>query len=1031
MLMSLKDWKEEPHMLIMQALVRRMAAITKDEVPTLTSWQSREICKQVRRLRGLGERYSTAAEGNTAAKNVVEALFSAASSPDGVKLRKQLVLCSKDLRPFLTSDQHALLSKFARYVVSDLESTEGKTLSLHNGTAQQKWEVLASACATFQSTDVNAATAAATSTVEMLAHVKITAENMTPIRIALLHLLSGLATVRIDASLALALQEKCIEFVEFVLSVLGVDGTDFTVRSLSTQTASYSLHIATQAAAQIPATCDDAAVHERGAVWLTLLPRLIEALCARLPEEPLLECVATTLRKIDASLRFIHLKRTPQVVVERAIIAGSLVLRMTTKSLETIPVDFRDVFHGGLLRMISKMDETSNEYEWSSIALDAKVDVTKKLVDLVFLPLRRDSSNVAHEDDGLLETMENPQDLITCASLHGNDEQFSRCVRLLSSPTCAWTQNLFDVSSNGKRSTSSVATWGATQVDRWRTLFIKCRRARTNMQGTGIAHDRADAIQRAMIRSLFGSLHQSIERCSPDFDHNNTPTSARSLQRTGKGLDIAAVEAFLTFVAHGAVPDSSCETSPFRDIFFRVPLVQALLRATAPNSNIGLLLVKLVSVSWDKNSDLRRDLLSVISRETPKGFYSSRSSSDSRGTTPIVSLPVVIESLASVCVTIGFEPSMVEMFEGPINNALVKFRNQRNARSPNIILSRHDIVQVLFKAAEAYVILAKHFRTKHARTMGELLCSTVELLISQFLANPAQYLVTAEGSRTLATRLFRFGIAITTSPLPRLSQARLHDVIIASLHIAFQRGETLCTKDEMMAHDRDQAVTWSSMMVHGARKAQFLIDLGKQPDRVRGAGTHTTSVGTISDGAKAIRFLMMYQMVVNAAISASRRHDLSCSASIIGKLSLHEALCVAQVDATLHILLEHQRTIRLLSSTNMLAKKPLMRSLTSDVLEAYITGLEKLSRDKNSNESSDDGKSSRGQNRGLSVLEHSAFVTDSALISFELSSHAGFTTEQRSRLLSLLLELVQRDETRGKQRARLSEIVARGEVLFV
>jgi hypothetical protein len=227
----------------------------------------------------------------------------------------------------------------------------------------------------------------------------------------------------------------------------------------------------------------------------------------------------------------------------------------------------------------------------------------------------------------------------------------------------------------------------------------------------------------------------------------------------------------------------------------------------------------------------------------------------------------------------------------------------------------------------------------------------------------------------------------------------------------------------------------------------------KQPDRFRASGS------AIADPSRTIKYLVWYQSLVMRLIAtslpqttlrgASSARSTTSSIQFRG-LSLYEILSVFQLDAALFALLEHQRTIRLMSSTNVLSKKPLMRLISQDMREMYICALEKLIRFSSDGNGSGLGITRRDVNAAPNArghedpqdeeqkdinifcrgLERPSFVTESALVALELSPHAGFTSEQRERLVVLLIAAFDSEGFRGKHKGYLTEILAKGEMLY-
>lgn len=1041
---------------MLAALIRRVALVTEEELLGLHKAELYRLCRNLRTLRRFGDHIKMQSQADDAQRHLLARMFNAASTPHGDHVRHALVTSARELRVFMNEGQHSTLSRYARSMATTssndglLERPPSEGERFTGARAGSNWVLLSAACSAISTNDVEVLNATVASAVSAIEPVPVTLENRTALRVALAHILGAVSYVseHFEERLLGVLREKSVEVIQLICSFSN-NPRDIDTCVVDDLASMYSLFVGI--VIQLPATaarvCGGKILESNADVDILALFNVAHGLLrSHASAVTFADSLSSSLRRIDNVLRFAVFSLVSQSSLEIIVQIASCQLGEVYDARQAICAE--DVCMGGLLRAVAKGVELMNGFGSNPAAAVASDKVIGLLLHSFLektgpIPQVHRPSSFAYNSSSMpygLSLLHYPQDLIYLCVLKGTPHQFSALLEHLQDATVPWWGDLFlqtmrsSSSSNGSSAQPPPsAVSGSIALDRWRFLVARLQKKMV-VNPTGMVdhspldesetlkelHHRAEQTSNAVVASLVQSLTDAID----SMDAPPQVATGGSAQQTLVGIRSELVEKFLATVSRSHRNSSSlaCLAN-----LLHPRRIVTLLRQSQPNNLTALLLVHLIGSCTERESDRRRELLRCIVHETVAD------SSACLTKMKLVHVTIAVESLAAMCTSSGFEPSMVAMYEHPLRECVTAIRRSNNSKRGKQTY-RLEPQHTFFAAGGAHSALSKHFRAKHARICSELLCSLMELVAADIIASPAWLSnLRSEIVRwNISRAAFFFGLAVVVAPPPRSNQGRLHDAILALVRHLDSSGRGERDRSSLDG-SLPKVVHYATVMCRTARTAQYLIGHGKQSDKFRGSAREAGAKAGILDASKAIKYLVGYQtflMGLAAVHTAGRQHDTT--PMCVQGLTARETLVVLLLDSTFHILLEHQRKIRLLSSTNMLARKPLMRSVTAEWRELYISCLEKLCAASPPPEEGSGSEvapfTSTFAPSASRFVGNPDFATNSAIVALELSPHLGLSAEQRERLVAVVIHLTGR--LRGTQRARIGEILAKGEVLF-
>lgn len=330
--------------------------------------------------------------------------------------------------------------------------------------------------------------------------------------------------------------------------------------------------------------------------------------------------------------------------------------------------------------------------------------------------------------------------------------------------------------------------------------------------------------------------------------------------------------------------------------------------------------------------------------------------------------------------------------------------------------------------------LAPHYRhVKDVRAAAEgivglllPLLSSVRLslrsLESERSSGTAQDLVAS----TLMSLLY-IGCEMSRSPPPRINLALIHKPITESIQVC----QRLLT-----------ASGWACISLSQLEKLVFTLHSAcSMVARACDISNSKMSSRDADSAKRSLRNLVIYvdftlQVKEKCFLTAHRltspfgMHQGETSGHSVRHMEIRQNFCA--VDCALLSLLDHQRSVRYLSSSNILVSKPLGRRITDEMRRDFVAVVVEHSHGHASSIAGDELSRLNDADRQRS---RSNKVT-ATLRAIELSPHMGFSIKERADLIESLLRFDEGTEHDGTKLSRaqqqwLDDIMGKGEIMFI
>lgn len=328
-------------------------------------------------------------------------------------------------------------------------------------------------------------------------------------------------------------------------------------------------------------------------------------------------------------------------------------------------------------------------------------------------------------------------------------------------------------------------------------------------------------------------------------------------------------------------------------------------------------------------------------------------------------------------------------------------------------------------AASVLENLGPHLRhCKEARLCAERLCQLCGAVLQKLSVDTASLAQLADHRKALHfvfNAVFAFGCAVCVHPPPRTSQESLHRSARECCNRIMKELEATSSPDEVAASCRN-----TLFELHSATSHLFRQSTSK---------TSKSASGVTDAALRGLKHLAPYlQLVVDRKAQLMQNH----SARVASDASLRDYRTVSfcLVDCVAMTMMHHQRSIRYLSSTNILAQKPTVRDLTPSLLQGFVDALieaaqrQQLAAIAAVTSSAECGKERcEGAVADVSTHQHAHQRVHAGIRALELSCHLGFDARQREELLQSLLDMT--SHLNYQQLSSLEDVLGKGEILFV